>query len=144
MTEFTRFLRALALALCWLIPRRLSNRLKTEAELRLENETLRLQLALVKGELTTNKRRKPRTNHAFWIIWTLCTRSITDAHRLAVFHKKRTVVSWHKKAFKINWKKKSQPKGRPPLSIPVRLLIWLIHKRNPFGRLVAFMTSSAI
>ncbi len=119
------------LALRWLIPTRLSILLMTEPELRVELETMQLQLALLKGEITTGKRNNPRTNQVFWIIWSLCTGSVSDAYRFAVFHGKRTVVSWRDKAFKIHWRKKSTPKGRPPLSIPARLLIWLVHTKNP-------------
>jgi len=131
VTGLFSFLRTLLLALGWLIPIRCQTLRLTEPELRAEYEAQRLQLALLKGEIINGKRRNPRTNQVFWMLWTLCTRSVPDAHRLAVFHGKRTVVGWHKKAFKIHWRKKTRPKGRPQLSIPARLLIWGLHKRNP-------------
>ena len=94
-----------------------------------ENLFLRKQLALFrerekKAMPTTPADRFVFSKLARWFDWRSALMIVKPA----------TLIGWHRNAFRLFWRWKSQPAGRPRVTVEVRNLIRAVVRNNSFGR----------
>jgi len=108
---------------------RLRNFFRTHAQLRLEVEAMRSQLALFNNQVIDGKRPKPVITDSFRKRWVFFSQKLDLWKSALILVKPETVLHWHKRAFKCYWRRKSR--GRPHTSIQTIALIKRIHRENP-------------
>ncbi len=101
---------------------------KAAAELRLENEALHHQVALLQRQLG----KRPRLTHRDRIFWILLSRLWPDWRRALYIVQPNTVIRWHRQGFRAYWRRKSQRQtpGRPSISRATIHLIQRLKREN--------------
>jgi transposase InsO family protein len=101
-----------------------------DMKIRLENISLRSQLAEKKQKIITGKIPKPQVDDAFRKLWVFMSMNYTDWKHALVLVKPDTVKGWFDRLYKSYWRRKSKG-GRPGISMKTINLIRRIHKENP-------------
>jgi len=103
---------------------------RSSLQVKLENISLRSQLAALHCNIVDGKRAKPRVNNLFRKLWVFLSNHLTDWQSALMLATPETVIRWHNRAFKFYWRHKSQG-GRPKISRETIALIKRIHAENP-------------
>ena len=74
---------------------------KSTHTIRMENIALRSQLTLYVQRYEKEKLPKPRPTPAFWQLWVLLSKNMTNWKEVLLIVRPETVIRWHRTAFKM-------------------------------------------
>ena len=100
--------------------------LRRRATLALENQALRLQLAVLQRSV-----KRPRLRSSDRMFWILLRIWWNDWRSHLVLVKPETIVGWHRLGFRLFWRWKSRRGGRPRIPREVIDLIHRMTQENP-------------
>ena len=92
----------------------------------LEILALRQQVAVLK-----RKRPRPTLNSVDRLFWTTLRAVWCRWADVLIIVKPETVIGWHRAGFRLYWGWRSRPRGRPRITVEIRVLIRRLADENP-------------